>query len=59
MSAVATLPNRTALLPEAAAAARVLTSADILDGSTEVMITHRGEIYRLRQTKLGKLILTK
>ncbi|WP_181705130.1 hemin uptake protein HemP [Chthonobacter rhizosphaerae] len=59
MSAVSTLPNRPALLPEAAQAGRVLASADILDGSTEVMITHRGEVYRLRQTKLGKLILTK
>ena len=28
-------------------------------GRTEVLIEHRGEQYRLRQTRSGKLILTK
>jgi len=28
-------------------------------GNTEILITHGNAIYRLRQTSLGKLILTK
>ncbi len=31
----------------------------LLAGGTEVHIEHRGAIYRLKQTALGKLILTK
>jgi hemin uptake protein HemP len=34
-------------------------STDILCGSAEVEIDHRGMLYRLRVTSLGKLILTK
>ena len=34
-------------------------SSDILRGSAEVEIDHRGTLYRLRVTSLGKLILTK
>lgn len=34
-------------------------STDILRGSAEVEIDHRGTLYRLRVTSLGKLILTK
>ena len=34
-------------------------SNDILRGSAEVEIDHRGTLYRLRVTSLGKLILTK
>jgi len=34
-------------------------SHDILRGSAEVEIDHRGTLYRLRVTSLGKLILTK
>jgi hemin uptake protein HemP len=34
--------------------------ADLLfRGSQEILITHNGEIYRLRITRNGKLILTK
>ena len=40
-------------------AAAILSSEDLLDGRAEVMIEHNGEIYRLRHTRQGKLILTK
>jgi hemin uptake protein HemP len=36
-----------------------VASNDILRGSAEVEIDHRGTLYRLRVTSLGKLILTK
>jgi hemin uptake protein HemP len=36
-----------------------VASADILRGNAEVEIEHRGTLYRLRVTSLGKLILTK
>ena len=38
---------------------RTIDSADIFKGDVEVVITHRGMEYRLRQTKQGKLILYK
>jgi hemin uptake protein HemP len=38
---------------------RNLTSREILRGDTEVTISHNGEIYRLRVTRNGKLILQK
>jgi hemin uptake protein HemP len=34
-------------------------AAQLLAGATEVQIEHRGALYRLKQTSLGKLILTK
>ena len=36
-----------------------IDSASLLGGATEVQIVHRGTFYRLKQTALGKLILTK
>lgn len=39
--------------------AAVLHSQDIFRGANEVLIVHQGAVYRLRQTALGKLILTK
>jgi hemin uptake protein HemP len=36
-----------------------LTSLAIFAGALEVEIEHKGAVYRLRQTSLGKLILTK
>ena len=45
--------------PQAAAPARTLPSADLLQGSRSVEINHNGAVYRLQATKLGKLILTK
>jgi hemin uptake protein HemP len=38
---------------------RVVSSADLLDGSREIIIRHVGEDYRLRLTRAGKLILNK
>jgi hemin uptake protein HemP len=35
------------------------TSEELLKGTSEVIITHQGARYRLKQTKNGKLILTK
>ena len=36
-----------------------LTSEQLFAGATEVQIDHHGAVYRLKQTSLGKLILTK
>jgi len=46
---------------EPAAQAEVLriSSQQLLAGAKEVQIEHHGTLYRLRQTALGKLILTK
>ena len=38
---------------------RLVTSQQLFAGAVEVQIDHRGVFYRLRQTSLGKLILTK
>ncbi len=38
---------------------RRLSSTQLLGGLDEVEIQHGGFVYRLRQTSLGKLILTK
>lgn len=39
--------------------ARVLRSEELLGGAGLAIVVHRGQTYRLRQTRLGKLILTK
>jgi hemin uptake protein HemP len=36
-----------------------ISSRPLLGDAKEVLIEHRGAIYRLRETSLGKLILTK
>lgn len=36
-----------------------ISSRELLRDSKEVLIEHRGAVYRLRETSLGKLILTK
>ena len=36
-----------------------IPSESLFAGAKEVQIEHRGSLYRLRQTALGKLILTK
>jgi len=41
-----------------ASAVRV-SSAQLFAGAPEVLIDHHGAVYRLKQTSLGKLILTK
>ena len=38
---------------------REITSEELLRDGREVHIRHRGELYTLRQTNNGKLILTK
>ena len=38
---------------------RVLKSEDLLHGEKEILIAHRGELYRLRETRNGKLLLGK
>ena len=38
---------------------RIITSADLFQGSKELLITHAGELYRLRLTRNDKLILSK
>ena len=38
---------------------RRLSSRDLLGGQAEVEIEHDTQVYRLRRTALGKLILTK
>lgn len=45
---------------EAGASARhQVTSAELLSGRNELLIEHNGEIYTLRITSKGRLILTK
>ncbi|WP_291296758.1 hemin uptake protein HemP [Elioraea sp.] len=44
--------------PESAPAGRVSTTA-LMGARAELEIEHKGEIYRLRITRAGKLILTK
>lgn len=38
---------------------RTVSSAELLAGQRELLIEHAGQIYRLRITATGKLILTK
>ena len=42
-----------------APAIRTMASETLFGGAGEVHISHRGSLYRLKQTALGKLILTK
>ncbi len=37
----------------------VVRSEELLDGQREILILHAREVYRLRLTRNGKLILTK
>lgn len=45
--------------PVAPSGRRVFTSRELLGGDKEITIVHGREMYRLRKTRLGKLILTK
>lgn len=38
---------------------RTISSDHLLQGRSHVFIAHNGERYQLRETRLGKLILTK
>lgn len=44
---------------ESSGAVRTVTSEQLFGPAREVRIEHQGERYRLRLTRLGKLILTK
>jgi len=44
---------------EPTAEMRVLESADIFRGATEIMIRHDDVVYRMKITRQGKLILNK
>jgi len=46
----------TKVVPESA---RRLSSTELLGGTRELEIEHGGQLYRLRLTSQGKLILTK
>jgi hemin uptake protein HemP len=46
-------------LPELDEQRRIWQSTDLLGGDAEALIVHRGQTYRLRCTKQGKLILYK
>jgi hemin uptake protein HemP len=50
-------PTRAATPPSARL--RRINSRELLGTAQEVEISHTGQIYRLRLTALGKLILTK
>jgi hemin uptake protein HemP len=53
-------PARPADEPRAAAPpGEPIASEALFAGAREVQILHRGSLYRLKQTALGKLILTK
>jgi hemin uptake protein HemP len=45
--------------PTPVARLRRINSRELLGAAQEVEISHTGQIYRLRLTALGKLILTK
>ena len=58
--AAAALPSTNAAARGAPAPAfRAIASEALFGGAGEVRISHRGSLYRLKQTALGKLILTK
>jgi hemin uptake protein HemP len=55
-------PGQAVLQNAAADAARptgVIDSAALMSDSKLIHIQHRGQLYSLRETRLGKLILTK
>ena len=59
-AAAAALPSTNAAARGAPAPAfRAIASEALFGGAGEVRISHRGSLYRLKQTALGKLILTK
>ncbi len=51
--------ENTAYKRPAMSARRQLASRELFAGGNELQIVHNGEIYTLRQTRQGKLILTK
>lgn len=55
----ATLAGAAAPVQALRPALRRIDSSGLLAGAREIEIDHRGELYRLRCTNKGKLILTK
>lgn len=41
------------------AASRSISSSSLLEGAKEILIQHADQIYRLRETRSGKLIMHK
>ncbi len=52
-------PDAVASRQEGSDRGRLLRSEDLLQGQVEVLIAHGADIYRLRLTRSGKLILQK
>jgi len=57
--AAAAVPSAARPAEAPAGAIRPVASQALFRGATELQILHRGALYRLKQTALGKLILTK
>ena len=55
----AELPADEGAAAEPTTQVRAVRSEALFNGAQEVQIEHRGAVYRLRHTALGKLILTK
>ncbi|UUO06341.1 hemin uptake protein HemP [Blastopirellula sp. J2-11] len=58
----ATFPAAQAASSDSAAAgpqSRIVDSNELMDGNSEILISHKGAFYRLRETRSGKLILQK
>lgn len=53
------IPGSQASLVAGAGGLIRLSTAWLFQSAKEIEIEHRGDLYRLRQTALGKLILTK
>jgi hemin uptake protein HemP len=53
------IPGAHASLVTGAGGVIRLSTAWLFQSAKEIEIEHRGDLYRLRQTALGKLILTK
>ena len=59
LEAAAAVPSAARPADAPAGAIRPVASQALFRGATELQILHRGALYRLKQTALGKLILTK
>lgn len=59
MNPTASNPRQSSEPPKAVTEARLIHARDWFGQSAVVCIEHRGERYQLRQTRHGKLILTK
>ena len=53
------IPDHTSQTRDTASEVRLIRSEDLFCGDPEILIRHGSEIYRLRVTRSGKLILTK